>query len=108
MEGFHNTWNMGLSELAKMPDSATLQFVYYNQIKDFKPMSEDIGHYRRAQWKGDPEYPFEWLWAAACQYIAQRRADYMQDALNKSLITSHKPGAPGVTPQGKGERWQAR
>ena len=38
IEGFHNTWNMVLSELATMPDKDTLQFVYYNQIKDFKPL----------------------------------------------------------------------
>ncbi len=58
IEGFHDTWNMVMSELATAPDAATLQFVYYNQIKDFKPMSEDIGHYRRAQWNHSPRLLF--------------------------------------------------
>ncbi len=40
---------MALPELATMPDKDTLQLVYYNQIKGFKPLSEDIGHYKRAQ-----------------------------------------------------------
>ncbi len=101
IEGFHNTWNMVISELASQPDLATVQFVYYNQIKDFKPMAEDIGHYRRAQWNGSPEYSFEWLWAAACRFIAQRRADDMQDALSKSLNSSHT-AVLGIAPRGRG------
>mgnify|MGYP000010823183 CR=1 FL=1 len=103
LEGFHNTWNMVMSELATTPDPATLQFVYYNQFRDFKPMSEDIGHYRRAQWSKSPDYSFEWLWAASCRFIGQKRADYMQGSLNKSMSSSHK-AVPGVAPlQGKGE-----
>ena len=58
IECFHNTWNMLISELATQPYQATLQLVYYNQIKDFKPMAEDIGHYRRAQWNGGPRVFF--------------------------------------------------
>ncbi len=66
---FHNMWNMAMSELAFVPDPVTLLFWYYNQLKDPKPMSEDIGHYRRSQWNNSPDYSFEWLWAASCRYI---------------------------------------
>ena len=50
LESFHNTWSMVMSELSFVPDSATLQFWHYKQVKDFKPLSEDIAHYRRSQW----------------------------------------------------------
>ena len=57
-------------------------------------MAEDIAHYRCCQWSQSPDYSFEWLWAASCRYLAQKRAEDMQDALNKGLNGSHK-AAPG-------------
>ena len=36
IEGFHNTWNMVMSELASRPAEETLQFVYYHQIKGLR------------------------------------------------------------------------
>ncbi len=56
LESLHNAWNMVMRELATSPDPVTEQFWYYNQIKDFKPLSKDIGHYRRAQWNQSPDY----------------------------------------------------
>ena len=44
LEGFHNTWNMVLSELTFVPDSDTLLFWYFKQTQIFKPMAEDIAH----------------------------------------------------------------
>ena len=87
-EGFHNTWNMVMSELASRPAEETLQLVDYNQIKGFKPMAADIAHYLRAQWNTSPEHCFQWLWDAACRYISQRRQDYMQDVLTRASTTA--------------------
>ena len=56
LESFHNTWNMAMSVLAFVPDPVTLQFRYCRQIKDFKPMSEDIAHYRRSPWSKSPDH----------------------------------------------------
>ena len=63
LEGFHNTWNMVLSELTNKPDDSTLLFWYFKQIQNFKPMAEDTAHFRRAQWMKTPDYTFGWLWA---------------------------------------------
>ena len=96
LEAFHNTWNMVLAELATKPAPELLQYRYFKQVKDFKPLSEDVAHYRRSQYHKSPDYSFEWLYAAACRYLAQKRADYMQDALNRSLIGAPSNALPGV------------
>ena len=105
IENFHNSWNLVLSELENRPDPTTLQFWYFNQIKDFRPMAEDIAHYKRCQWNKSPDYSFDWLWEASCRYISQKRSDYMQNALNRSLHNNHNSrAAPGVDkPQGRGK-----
>ena len=68
---------------------------------DFKPMSEDIAHYRRSQYHNSPDYSFEWLWAASCRYLGQKRADYMQDTLNRSLHGTPNKALPGVDAPGE-------
>ncbi len=53
---------MVLSELQTQPDPGLLQYWYFKQVQYFKPMSEDIAHYKRAKgMPGDPDYSFEWL-----------------------------------------------
>ena len=101
LEGFHNTWNMVLSELTYKPDDSTLLFWYFKQIQNFKPMAEDIAHFKRAQWSKSPDYSFDWLWGAPCRYLAQKRSDYMQESLSRSLVSKPYHAAPG-TSQEKG------
>ena len=72
LEGFHNTWNMVLSELTFVPEKSTLLFWYFKQIQNFKPMAEDIAHFKRAQWNNSSDYSFDWLWGASCRYLAQK------------------------------------
>jgi hypothetical protein len=101
IEGFHNTWNLVISELETRPDEKLLQYLYFNQLKNFKPLEADIAFYRRAEWNNGPEFCFQWLWDSACRYITQVRQDYMQDALSKSLADRHSSAAPA--PQGRGK-----
>ena len=104
MEAFHNTWNLVISELSVEPEHTLLQHWYFRQTENFKPMAEDIAHYKRAKYEpGNPAYSFEWLWAASCRYLLMKREEYMQQALNRSLTGSYK-GAPGPdAPKGKGK-----
>ncbi len=54
--GFHNTWDMVLSELKTQPDPSLLQYWYFKQVQYFKPMSEDMARYKRARGiPGDPD-----------------------------------------------------
>ena len=97
MEAFHNTWNLVLSELSVEPEPSLLQHWYFEQIKTFKPMSDDIAHYRRAKFEpGKPVCSFEWLWAASCRYLLIKREDYMQQA---EALPAHPkvPQAPTPT-----------
>ena len=96
LETFHNTWNMVLTELQTQPEPSLLQYWHFKQLKGFKPLSDDIAHYRRAQYNVSSDYSFEWLWAAACRYLAMTREDYMQGALNQTLNNkAHAALAPG-------------
>ena len=62
LESFHNTWTMVMSELSEPPDPKLLQFLYYKQIQHFKPLAEDVAHYKRARYLGSPDHSFDWLW----------------------------------------------
>ncbi len=96
LDGFPNTWNMVLSELQTQPDPGLLQYLYFKQVQYFKPMSEGIAHYKRVKGiPGDPGYSFEWLWKASCRYLPMKREDYMQDALNRSIKSSHSKALAG-------------
>ena len=46
LEAFHNTWNIVLSELATVPSDELLQFWYFKQIEKFRPLAEDVAHYK--------------------------------------------------------------
>ena len=72
-------------------------------------MAEDIAHYKRCQWNKPPDYSFDWLGAASCRRLAQKGADYMQDALSKGLNGSHK-AAPSVSKpkDGKGNNGEQK
>ena len=94
--GFHNTWNMVMSELSAPPDPGLVHIRYFKQIQYFKPMSEDIAHYKRAKGiLGDPDYSFEWLGDASCRYLSMKREDYMQDALNRCFKSTHSKALAG-------------
>ena len=64
---------MVLSELHTVPDPEVLQFWYVKQLQKFKPMAEDIAHYRRAKYNGSPDHSFDWLCAASCRYLSMKR-----------------------------------
>ncbi len=101
MEAFHNTWNLVISELSIEPEPSLLQHWYFEQTKNFKPMSDDIAHYRRVKFEpGNPVCSFEWLWAASCRYLLIKREDYMQQASTEALPAHLKvPQAPMPPPK---------
>ncbi|MDP7544528.1 MAG: hypothetical protein QGG31_02035, partial [Anaerolineales bacterium] len=49
LENFHNTWIMVLKCLTKRPDDEILEYLYYQQVKGMKALSEDIHHYNRQE-----------------------------------------------------------
>ena len=48
LETFQNAWLMVLSELKTEPDPEILRFCYFMQTQHFKPLVEDIAHFKRA------------------------------------------------------------
>ncbi len=101
LESFHNTWNLVVSELSEPPDPKLLQYLYYEQIKNFKALQEDIAHYKRAKGLNGPEYCFDWLWQASTRYLTMKREDYMQDALSQGLNGATSDAALAPDPRGQ-------
>ena len=80
-----------------VPEPEVLRFWYFNQVKNFKPLAEDINHYLRAEHDvNSNDFTFEWLWAASCRHLKRRRSDYMQGELNRTLHPAKHNAAPGV------------
>jgi hypothetical protein len=104
LESFHNTWNMVLSELSEPPDPRILQCLYFQQIQHFKPLAEDIAHYKRAKYLGSTDYSFEWLWEASNRHLLMKREDYMQESLSRGLNGASGQAAPATYPKGKGKK----
>ncbi len=97
---------MVLSELRTQPDPDILRHCYFRQIRYFKPLSEDISHYRRATHLPDKsDYSFECLFESANRYLLMKREDAMQDALSRGLMGTTDRDAPGIpqTPKGAGK-----
>ena len=100
---------MVLSELRTQPDPDILRHCYSRQIQYFKPLAEDISHYKRAKHLPDkPDYSLEYLFEAANRYLLMKREDAVQDALSRGLMGTTDRAAPGIPQQlkgkGKGDR----
>ena len=52
IEGLQASWAMVLSGLSKVPDLDVLDYCYSEQVKGFRPLSEDIAHYSREEEEG--------------------------------------------------------
>ena len=74
------------SELATTPDPAILQYVYFRQIQDIKPLVGDTAYYKRARFAADAtDHSFEYLSEAANRYLRMKREDSMQEQLSRGL-----------------------
>ena len=96
LESFHSTWNVVLSELSEPPDPKLLQYLYFQQVQQFKPLTEDVAHYRRARYPGSPDCSFEWLWEASNRYLLMKREEYMHESLSRGLNGVFGQAAPAL------------
>ena len=95
---------MDLSELSEPPDPQLLLYLYFQQVQHFKPLAEDIAHYKRAKYLGSTDYSFEWLWEASNRYLLMEREDYMLESLSRGLNGASGQAAPATNPKGKGKK----
>ena len=93
-----------MSELNEPPDPKILQYLYFQQVQHFKPLAEDIAHYKRAKYLGSPDYSVEWLWEASNRYLLMDGEDYMQESLRRGLNGVSGQAAPATNPTGKGKQ----
>ena len=109
IENFQNTWEMVLGRLPKNPDKDILQYCYHQQVKGFKPISEDIAHYNRVD-EDHTDHSYDFLVDSVNRYLKRTRMEKVRDSLSKGLLLGPNadkpqkqggtPGAPG--PSGKG------
>ena len=87
-----------------MPDPAILQYCYFRQIQDLKPLADDIAYCKRAQPAADAtDQSFEFLFEAANRYLRMKREDSMQEQLSRGLNGASDKALPGIDPRGKGK-----
>ncbi len=95
LESFHNTWNMVLSELSEPPYPKLLQYLYFQPLQHFKPLVEDIAHYKMAKYLGSSDYSFEWLREASNRYLLMKERltckDHLVGDLTESLARPRLP-----------------
>ncbi len=95
IEGFQNSWVMVLSGLSKAPDLDVLEYCYFQQVKGFRPLSEDIAHYNREE-EGSRDRSYEYLYDSVNRHFQRTRHLKMREALSKGLTGSPtSPSAPG-------------
>jgi uncharacterized protein (DUF1684 family) len=100
LESIQNTWTMAMSELATAPDPAILQYCYFRQIQNFKPLADDIAYYKRARFAADAtDHSFEFLFEAANRYLRMKREDSMQEQLSRGLNGASDKALPGIDPE---------
>ena len=103
IEGLHNSWVMVLSGLSKAPDLDVLEYCYFQQVKGFRPLSEDIAHYNREE-EGSKDHSYEFLYDAVNRHPKRTRQHKMREALSKGR-TGTSPSAPGL---GKAKKGRAK
>ncbi len=54
LESCHNSWTLVLNALKKAPDPDVIQRLHFRQLQGFRPLAEDVAHYKRATFLDDP------------------------------------------------------
>ena len=103
LEGFQNTWNMVLKGMRKPPDEETLEFLYYEQVKYWRGISEDIAHYDRLEEGSGGDRTYGFLYGSVERSIARERKKRVQQELSQAIgkDTRAAPAAPGIQPSAK-------
>ncbi len=102
IEGFQHSWVMVLSGLSETRDLDVLEYCYFQQVKGFRPLSEDTAHYNREE-EGSKDRSYEYLFDSVNRHLQRTRQHKMREALSKGLTGNQtSPSAPGP-PKGKGK-----
>ena len=104
-KGSNTLWLTVLSGLSKFPDPDIFEHCYFQQLKGFRPMSEDIAHYNREE-EGSKDRSYEFLCDAVDRHLKRTRQQKMREALSRGLLgnqASPSAPAPGKGTEGKGK-----
>jgi len=107
VEGFQNSWEMVLQGMKKVPDDETLEHLYYEAIKTFPGVHEDVAHYERQDEDGGGERSYKFLHDAVDRHIRRRRQLAVRVAMDRMLGKSPvvtQPVAPAAGDGGGGAR----
>jgi hypothetical protein len=85
----------------KVPDMETQEFLFYENVKNFKEISEDIAHYNRLAENSGGDRCFQFLFDSCQRYLMINRQTKMRNEITKSLGGNSAPAAPAVKGGGK-------
>jgi hypothetical protein len=110
LEGFQNTWIMVLKALPKMPDLEMIEYLYFQQVKGMRVLSEDVAHYNRQE-IGHIDKSYDFLYRSVERHLRLTRQERTRNALSRGLIgnaieplkSPATPGKPKAKAKANGE-----
>ena len=101
VEGFQTSWDMILKGMKRSPDKETQEFLYYEAVKDFKGIAEDISHYERLEEGSGGDRSYEFLHESINRHIRIQRQQRMRKDITKALgnLSTTAPAAAGPRPE---------
>ncbi len=86
---------MVFSGLSKVPDLDVLAYRYFQQVKGFRPLSEDVAHSKREK-EGSMDHSNEYLYDSVIRHLQRTKQHKMREALSNGLTGSPlSPSVPG-------------
>ena len=103
LESLQSAWTMVMSELGTAPDPAILQYCYFRQLQNYKPLADDTAYYKRAWFAAADatDHSFEFLFKVANGYLRVKRDGSMQEQLSRGLNGASDKALPGNYLKGK-------
>jgi hypothetical protein len=97
LEGFQDMWEYALAGMTSVPHKDVLEHCYYQQLRGYRGLSEEIAHYNRHD-RGHPDHTYEFLVKSVEKHLARARRLGNREAQTRSLagVQPTRNAAPGT------------
>ena len=107
IESFRNSWNYVLTGQKKRPDEDSLEYMYYEAVKEFRGIAQNVAHYNMIDEVAGGDRSYEFLYDSVQRFIRRTKQSEARAATQAALRGNpSKPGAPApkVRAKAKGKR----
>jgi len=110
LEGFTNSWDMVLKGMRKVPEEDILEFLFYEAVKGWRGIAEDVSHYERLEEGSGGERSYQFLRNAVDRYIRREKQKKVREDIGKAIgggkiekVAPAPKGGKGGKGDGKGK-----